>query len=334
MSLVQKRKFDKKSYYGGNKRTRTNFMEVGQRGFLATCNFREKDCVREAYNLLNEYYDKLYGQSNDDVKTIDKTVDGKSSDQSEEELDIQDELDLLAKAATDKKSRDLKRFQAMSTDTANCVFIKTTIENPMELCQKIFEELSESKRQKTRFLLRFIPVQEVCKANIKSIVETVGKLWDKHILSEKIVVHSFAVVFNKRYNNDVAREDILKELADLVKLKCPLIKVDLKGADLCVLVEILKGFACISIAPGYFKYRKYNLIEICSNSIGPENETKDVSDTDVKNKIEAGIKDVSSDENKSPTKNVTIEADGDAASSDELQTSPSKFSGKQSDATE
>lgn len=293
MSQTQKRKFDKKKYFG-NKRPRNGFMEIGQRGFLATCNFREKDCIREAYNLLNEYNDKLYGQTlNEDVSN---EVE-KKAEHSEEELDIQDELDQLAKAAKDTKSRDTKRFQVISTDTSNCVFIKTTLDNPMELGQKIFEELSESKRQKTRFLLRLIPVQDVCKANIKSIVDTVGKLWDKYILNDKIVINSFSIVFNKRYNNDVVRDDVLKELAELVKLKCPLIKVDLKGAELSIIVEILKGFACLCIAPGYFKYKKYNLIEICSGSIGPENETKDVSDSDAKNRLEAGIKDVeSSDE--------------------------------------
>ena len=31
------------------------------KGFLITCNNREKEAVKEAYNLLNEYADKLYG---------------------------------------------------------------------------------------------------------------------------------------------------------------------------------------------------------------------------------------------------------------------------------
>jgi hypothetical protein len=35
-----------------------SFLTGGMKGFLLTTNFRESDCVREAYNLLNEYDDK------------------------------------------------------------------------------------------------------------------------------------------------------------------------------------------------------------------------------------------------------------------------------------
>lgn len=31
------------------------------KGFLVTCNNNEKGAVRDAYNILNEYADKLYG---------------------------------------------------------------------------------------------------------------------------------------------------------------------------------------------------------------------------------------------------------------------------------
>lgn len=38
---------------------RSNYLEAGLKGFLCTCNFREKECVRESYNLLNEYADRF-----------------------------------------------------------------------------------------------------------------------------------------------------------------------------------------------------------------------------------------------------------------------------------
>ena len=36
-------------------------LDANMKGFLITCNNRERDAVREAYNLFNEYADKLYG---------------------------------------------------------------------------------------------------------------------------------------------------------------------------------------------------------------------------------------------------------------------------------
>lgn len=56
----------KKNYFHNSgsyqkKRKQLN-LEAGMTGFLCTCNFREKDCVRDAYKLLNEFADDIYGQ--------------------------------------------------------------------------------------------------------------------------------------------------------------------------------------------------------------------------------------------------------------------------------
>lgn len=39
-----------------------NSLTPGLTGFLCTCNARERDCVIEAYNILNEYADQMYGK--------------------------------------------------------------------------------------------------------------------------------------------------------------------------------------------------------------------------------------------------------------------------------
>lgn len=62
----------RKKYYFPNKESnqkkrRHLTLETGMTGFLCTCNFREKDCVRDAYKLLNEFADEIYGLNNDKV---------------------------------------------------------------------------------------------------------------------------------------------------------------------------------------------------------------------------------------------------------------------------
>jgi tRNA acetyltransferase TAN1 len=52
------------------KRKKGLTLESGMKGFLCTCNFRERDCIREAYNLLNEYSDKIYGLQRKEVCQI------------------------------------------------------------------------------------------------------------------------------------------------------------------------------------------------------------------------------------------------------------------------
>lgn len=54
-----------KSYYikCANKKPKKDVwkLEPGIKGFLVSCNSNERGAVRDAYNLLNEYADKLYG---------------------------------------------------------------------------------------------------------------------------------------------------------------------------------------------------------------------------------------------------------------------------------
>lgn len=54
-----------KSYYvqlAKKQKTHHNVLSPGLTGFLCTCNDRERECVLEAYNILNEYADQLYGK--------------------------------------------------------------------------------------------------------------------------------------------------------------------------------------------------------------------------------------------------------------------------------
>ena len=74
-----------KSFYVRSKegkRIRKDIMlSVGMKGILLTCNHGVKPCIREAYNLLNEYADQLYGPEKDEEDEEKETV----SDEEEEE---------------------------------------------------------------------------------------------------------------------------------------------------------------------------------------------------------------------------------------------------------
>lgn len=60
----ESKKRNKKRFVGGhhNKRYKgSRELEVGMQGILITCNMNERKCTAEAYDLLNEYAEKLYG---------------------------------------------------------------------------------------------------------------------------------------------------------------------------------------------------------------------------------------------------------------------------------
>lgn len=249
---------DKKGKWNHFKKSSRNArIEIGYRGFLATCNFREKDCRRETFNILTTYADQLYGTANEnDGDTASKPDD---IDETERDIstDLQNEIDAI-NSSNKKKSN---RFQHVDTDIANLVFVRTTtLRNPVELGAHIVSDVATTRKSISRFLLRFIPIEIVCKATLEDIKSAAGKLFDVHFLN--CPPKTFSIVVNRRYNNSIQRDDIIQELASLVAFKNVQHKVDLKNAECSVIVEILKGICCLSVLPNYLKWKKYNISEL------------------------------------------------------------------------
>lgn len=53
-------------------------------------------------------------------------------------------------------------------------------------------------------------------------------------------------------------------MAEIINKKNPGNKADLKNPELAVIVELIRGFCFMSVAPNYYKFKKYNLLEICN----------------------------------------------------------------------
>lgn len=278
----KRRKMNRKHTYQSAYNRPKNFLEAGICGFFATCNFGEKECVRECYNLLNEYADQLAAdresekqQTKNDAandgdaaaakehdQADNKPVGGGGDDahQDEEEEDIATLLQKEINTINADKRENRYRFQQVETNVTNCIFIKTTLANPNELGVRIVRDIAETKKRKTRLLLRFWPVDAVCRANVNDIKNAAGQLFDKVFLNAEPTTYSIA--FNKRHNNSVDRMDVIQELAKLVDFKNSAHKVDLKTPKITVVVEVIKGLCCISVLPDYFKLKKYNVHEL------------------------------------------------------------------------
>lgn len=303
----KRRKMDsyhKKQMYRNQKNQK--ILEPGIKGFMATCNFREKDCVRECYNLLNEYVDV------DEEKTSPPTAvkeDPVVKESSDDEEDIATQLENEIKNATATSKTNRSRFQQVETKTPNCVFIKSTVENPIELGVRIVRDIAKTKKRKTRMLLRFLPVEVVCKATLDDIKNSGGKLFDKYFLNTEPT--TFSIVVNKRYNNNVDRMQIIQELADIVSFKNSQHKVDLKNPKTSVIVEIIKGLCCLTVLPDYNELRKYNLFELCNQKEGAESsDNVPEVKSDATNAIEKSEAVADVDENETE-KNTDAEHQGD-----------------------
>lgn len=195
-------------------------------------------------------------------------------------MDVEDQLKKDIEKSKKETQEKAHLFNYVDTGVPNLIFIRTSIDDPNELGTAIIRDLFETKKKRTKVTLRFLPVQTVCKAKIEDIKDAGGLLFDKYFLKEP---STFAINFNKRYNNDIQRDEVIKELADLVHLKNPENKVNLKEPQQSIIVEIIKGFCLLTVVPDFLKMKKYNLNELWERKQQDESKKDDGDAETVKN---------------------------------------------------
>ncbi|XP_024872993.1 THUMP domain-containing protein 1 homolog isoform X5 [Temnothorax curvispinosus] len=230
-------------------------LEPGMTGFLCTCNVYERGCITDAYRLLNLFADeKSASDINKESETSRSTRNTLVDEEGEKSLEDTDE-DEDVSTALEKEITELR------TETS-------TLPNPLELVTKIVSKLDTTKEQCTRYLLRLLPIEVVCKAYMDNIKVRASDVFEKYFAQEP---KTFSIVFkyecsSRRSNNSIKRDEIIEDLAEIILRKNPGNKADLKNPDIAVIVEAIRGICLLSIAPNYYKFKKYNLVEICKST--------------------------------------------------------------------
>ncbi|XP_070496125.1 THUMP domain-containing protein 1 homolog [Chironomus tepperi] len=252
-SPAKKPKFNSKAknyFIKQNQQSKKAYLKAGDQGFLVTFNYKANDSVREVYRLLNEYYREYFGGKGEiENKVADPDIDD----------DIEDQLSKAIDKTKQESEKKAMLFQSVDTGANGVVFIKSNIDEFFELGEKIIRDLFTTQQKKTKFTNRMLPIMRTCRAKMEDIVNTSGELFDQHFLKEP---STFAIIFNKRLNNDIQRDDVIKELAALVSQKNMLNKVNLKEPKKTILVEIIKGLCCLTVVTDYILLKKYNLNEL------------------------------------------------------------------------
>ncbi|XP_012710105.2 THUMP domain-containing protein 1 isoform X1 [Fundulus heteroclitus] len=263
MSAAQNesRKRGKKRYVSGQQGKRwkgSRELEVGMQGILITCNMNERKCTAEAFNLLNDYADKLYGPE----KLHDNKGNNSSSeeDEAEEEEDVDVALKKEVAQLQSSRRKQERRFQALDSGANNVIFIKTHNLEPDKLIHHILSDLHTTKKKKSRVILRMLPVTGTCKAfqeDMLKYLTTFLEPWFKTPNSA-----TYQIAFKARNSSHNKREEIIKSIASLVGKLNPKNKVDLTNPELTIIVEVIKSVCCVSVARDYTLYRKYNVQEV------------------------------------------------------------------------
>lgn len=284
----ESRKRGKKRYGGGHgKRWKASReLEVGMQGVLITCNMNERKCTSEAYNLLSEYADELYGPEKL------HSTEGSSEEEDEEEdveAALKKEVEQLKGSAQTKQQR---RFQALESGANNVIFIRTHNLESDKLVHHILSDLHTTKKKKSRVILRMLPVTGTCKAFQEDMLKFLSSFLEPWFKTPNAA--SYQIVFKARNSSHNKRDDIIKAIAGLVGKLNPKNKVDLTNPELTIIVEVIKAVCCVSVVRDYTLFRKYNVQEVAKEETAKPEERKEETSKEAEETKEETNKDINS----------------------------------------
>ena len=246
---------NKKTYKKWNNNTksqrRKEELKETVKGFLLfTDKNKEKNALRDAFNILNDTVDELYPTLLDD-------------EQNKKEISTNNDTLNNLEAELTKLKQNKKLFYNFNTGCKGVVFIRIAKEyadkiSPKDIINHLLLKVTTSKELLSKNISKFIPVEIGFLAKIDVFKEEVKKLIEKYFVKdEKKEGKTFwTIEFRHRNNTSISKTEYCDYIINLVdKEKYYL---NYKKPELTVLVEITNDFCCMSVLEKYFEYKCYN----------------------------------------------------------------------------
>ena len=241
---------DKKEKKKTKNKTQKKLEELKETmtGFLIfTDKNKEKNSIKDAYNILNEVIEELYPNLFKEEK------------KNEEEKTNIDKLD----SELNKIKNSKKFFYNFDTHCKGVVFIKVDKEYkniiyPKECIIHIFNKIKEDKESISKFITKFLPIEIAMQAKIEMFKEKGKEIivnFFNNINSEN--KKSWKIEFRCRNNNSIYKNDYLNFIFGLIDKDK--FYVDYKKPDYTILIEITNNLLCLSILEKYSEYKNYNI---------------------------------------------------------------------------
>ena len=237
---VNEKKRKNKSKYVDFKKLKPNpnNLDVNQKGFVVTCNFKEQQAVTEAYNILNSLapFNK--------EPTTSENVDG----------DLQRELEQL---------KSERPFKQAVTNCKNVVFIRVPDDrNPVELMNSIYETVDRDQSINCRYINKMMPIQITTAVTKKSILDNLTTI----LRADADEKATFRIEIVSRINFKLSKDELITEIGQLVTQEKPNWTVDLKQPKKLIYIDVLFKICGLAILDDYFQRSKYNLNVYCKKA--------------------------------------------------------------------
>ena len=225
------------------------------KGFLIfTDKHREKNCIRDAYNILNDVTEKIYPNLEENKGTINL----------KEDIGIKENKNVSSKIDEEIKNlqKNKKIFNSVNTRCAAIVFIKIEEEysfqiSPKEVVNYIINEVTTTKKSLSKCISKFYPIEICTKYNLDTLNEKVDELVKKYFKDDIDNIKTWKIEIRVRNNNSVNKKEIMNIIFN--KINKEKYKVEYKNPELTFFVEISWNLMCLSVLEKFSEYKSYNI---------------------------------------------------------------------------
>ena len=201
-----------KNYKKEKQKNKSNDININEemKGFLIfTDKHREKNCIRDAYNILNDVTEKLYPNidKNESNISLNEEINiPKNTNSTNISSKIDEEIQKL------KKTKNI--FYSINTRCAAIVFIKIEKEYSTQICPKeivnyIINEVITTKKALSKCISKFYPVEICTKYNLDIFKEKVDELAKKYFNENIDKTKTWKIELRVRNNNSVNKKEIM-----------------------------------------------------------------------------------------------------------------------------
>lgn len=238
-------------------------------GIWATCvKGKEKGTVGELYDLFESLAADIWP-----IEGHDSSADGRDNGEDADENEEDDlETQIAKEVAALKRPKVEKRFVNCLTNTQCVIFMscKPPVD-PVQLVMKHVENVQETGVTRTKYTHRLTPVSGTCVANLPEIHSLCRRTVTAYCAQENSEgsprARKYKIELRVRNHNTLTRMDIIQEVAKCMPSNYT---VDLDDPDVFVLVEVFKSTFGVSIVEDYYRFQKFNVMELANAHNEPE----------------------------------------------------------------
>jgi hypothetical protein len=275
-------KKDKKKYYKNQTKSNKRFEELAGNklitietisGVLITTDKnKEKNSVRDAYNILNDAVEHLYPNLNELIKEnelneLDAPKKKQKVSETESKVINNTNVSELLEDEINSLKKKTRLFYNFDTNCKGVVFIKLekSVKDKIDIkrvCEYIINNVRNTKEQVSKSIARFIPIEVATKAKFDNFTKLCPQLLDKYFKVETSDTDkiSWKLEIKVRNNNSICKDDYLNFAWNYIdKIN---FAVDYKNPKYTILVEITNDLLCMSVLEDYLDKKCYNLLTL------------------------------------------------------------------------